>query len=539
MKRGAAAPGPNGRSWPIRAVVPLGAGALAACAFQPLMLWPAMLAALALLIALIDAAPRRRDAALAGWLFGVGLFCVGNGWIATAFTYQAQMPAWLGWVAVVLLALYLAVFPALAACAARALRGAGVAASPALAACWIISEWLRGWVFTGFPWNPVGVVALGPFDRPGLARVAAWCGTYALSGLVVLLAGLWLDAWRAARARRWPLALAAAAIPVAMLLVPLGGDARDSALGYTLVQPMIGQDQINNPQLYESQFQQLASRSVRNGATPPGPRLVLWPEGALPDYLRPGYDRLIYAQTTYGGDPALARERLGAVIGRDSLLMTGTTDLAVTGRTGDHVAGAWNVITLVDPAGTIRGGYAKAHLVPYGEYLPMREWLTPLGLSRLVAGELDFLPGPGPRTLALGDPARGGFGRAGFQICYEIVFPGAVVDRANRPDYIVNPSNDGWFGAWGPPQHLAQARLRAIEEGLPVLRSTTTGISAVVDAGGGVRQVIAHGMAGRIDGRVPAARPPTPFARLGNMLSLGFALVVLLPGLVATRRRRR
>jgi apolipoprotein N-acyltransferase len=124
----------------------------------------------------------------------------------------------------------------------------------------------------------------------------------------------------------------------------------------------------------------------------------------------------------------------------------------------------------VDAAGTIRAGYAKAHLVPYGEYLPMRPLLTPLGLSRLVPGSLDFWPGPGPRTLDLGP-----WGRAGVQVCYEIVFSGAVVDRVHRPDYIFNPSNDGWFGASGPPQHLAQTRLRAIEEGLPVLRSTTNG----------------------------------------------------------------
>ena len=136
-------------------------------------------------------------------------------------------------------------------------------------------------------------------------------------------------------------------------------------------------------------------------------------------------------------------------------------------------------VTALDSTGAIRGSYAKAHLVPYGEYLPMREILEPLGLSRLVAGSIDFLAGPGPRTLDFGP-----YGKAGFQICYEIIFSGQVADRANRPDYLFNPTNDGWFGSWGPPQHLAQARMRAIEEGLPVLRATTTGISAVIDADG-------------------------------------------------------
>jgi apolipoprotein N-acyltransferase len=527
------------RSLPCRWLLPLLLGAAAATGFQPLMLWPVTLAALALLIAQIEAAPRGHDAVRIGWLFGVGHFCLGNTWIATAFTYQAQMPAWLGWIAVFLLSLYLAVYPALATFGAWTLhRRTGMSVVPALAGCWIVAEWLRGWVFTGFPWNPLGVVALGPFDRPGLARVAAWCGTYALSGLIVLLAGLWLSAWHARQRKHWRHAALAAAVPVALMIVPLPGEPADSALSYTLVQPNIGQDQMDQPRLYESQFRQLADLSTRVPADGTGPRIVLWPEGAVPDFLRPGYDQTWYQQSTYGGDPAIARDRMGAVIGPNSLLMTGATDLLITGNqnTGGQVTGAWNVITLLDPAGTIRGSYAKAHLVPYGEYLPMRTLLTPLGLSRLVAGDLDYQPGPGPRTI---DLTESGWGRAAFQICYEIVFSGHVVDRRDRPDYIFNPSNDGWFGPAGPPQHLAQARLRAIEEGLPVLRSTTNGVSAVIDGGGAVRQSIRRGIAARIDGHVPAALPRTPFARFGVMLSLAWALVVLVSGLVATRRQER
>ena len=507
-------------------------GAIAATGFQPWGLWPLTLLSFALLIALIAVTPRARDAAWIGWLFGVGHFTLGNTWIATAFTYQAQMPAWLGQIAVVALALYLAIYPALATLAAWALRRrTGIALAPALAASWIVTEWLRSWVFTGFPWNPLGVVALGPFDRPGLARIAAWCGTYALSGAVVLLAGLWLWALQNARARRFVPAIVGALVPPVLILLPIGGAPGDTDLAYTLVQPDLSQADINNPRLFERQFRTMANLSRRIRADGRGPRIVLWPEGAVPDYLRPGYDETWYLQTTYAGDPALARERMGEVVGAQSLLMTGTADLAVADR---QVIGAYNVITLIDPAGAIRGGYAKAHLVPYGEYLPMRAWLTPLGLSRLVGGDLDFQAGPGPRTIAVP-----GWGKPGFQICYEIVFSGHVIDRAHRPDYLVNPSNDGWFGTIGPPQHLAQARLRAIEEGVPVLRSTTTGISAVIDAGGAVRQWLPLLAAARIDGRVPIALPPTPFARLGNVLALGWAVVVLVIALVATRRRAR
>src|SRR5690606_24359800 len=147
-------------------------------------------------------------------------------------------------------------------------------------------------------------------------------------------------------------------------------------------------------------------------------------------------------------------------------------------------------------------------------------------------GTIDFMPGPSPGTLDLVS-----FGAAGIQSCYEIVFSGEVVERGNRPDFIFNPSNDGWFGPSGPPQHLAQARLRAVEEGLPVLRATTTGISAVIDARGVVREHIGRLRAGRIDGLVPPAHAPTLFARTGNVLALCWALIFLFAGSVVMRRR--
>src|SRR5690606_38641299 len=238
-----------------------------------------------------------------------------------------------------------------------------------------------------------------------------------------------------------------------------------------------------------------------------------------------------YDRATAFQDPQLARERIGRFIGPESVLLTGAVDLEIAeGR----AVGAYNAVTAPDGAGEILGGYAKAHLVPYGEYLPMRPLLEPLGLSRLVAGAIDFLPGPGPRTLYLGPQ-----GAAGVQVCYEIVFSGEIVEPGNRPDYIFNPSNDGWFGRFGPPRHLAQARLRAIEEGLPVLRSTTSGISAVIDARGVVRASLAMHRSGRIDGRIPPAASPTPFARLGLLLSLSWAVVFLCAGLIASRSRRR
>lgn len=498
-------------------------GAIAATGFAPLGLWPLTLLAMAALIELMARAPTWRQAAPVGWCFGVGHFTLGNNWIATAFTYQANMPAWLGWVAVVLLSFYLAVYPALATAAAwligRRNYGALVVA---FAGCWIVSEWLRSWVFTGFAWNPLGAVALGGFDRPGLAVVLPWLGTYGLSGLVALLAGAWLVA--AKRGQRDWRGAALVLLPVGLMLLPTQAAAPvNSGRAFTLVQPDIRQEILNDPAWFEAQYRRLAALSRGQGE-----RLVLWPESGVPDYLRDGYPDRYYLDT-YGADPAFARRRLGLAIGPDAMLLTGTVDLEIE---GNRAVGARNSVTALDGSGTIRGTYAKAHLVPYGEYLALRWLLEPLGVERLVPGGIDFWPGPGPQTLDLGR-----FGKAGVQICYEIIFSGQVVDPEQRPDFLFNPSNDGWFGAWGPPQHLAQARLRAIEEGLPVLRSTTTGISAVIDARGVVRQHIPRLVPGRLDGEVPAALAPTLFSRLGNVLPLLWAIVLLAAAVVASRRR--
>jgi apolipoprotein N-acyltransferase len=502
-------------------------GALAATGFQPLALWPATLAGLAGWLALLRAAPRGRDAALLGWLWGLGHFTLGNNWIATAFTYQAKMPVWLGWAAVPALSLYLALYPGLAAVLGWQFRASRAGLVAGMAGALTISEWLRGWVFTGFAWNPLGMVALGSFTRPGPAGLAPWLGSYGLSGLVAVLAGLW---WLAASRRIGPASVALVATPLLAFAWPGPAGAPPPAMGlrFTLVQPNIAQSELDDPAHYEAQFLKLALLSE---AAQPGRRLVLWPESGVPDYLREGYPAYLYRATTFAADPAVARRRIGMVIGPGALLLTGAVDLAARNGT---VTGAWNVVTALDSAGVIRGSYAKAHLVPYGEYLPQRWLLGAIGLDKLVPGDLDFTPGPGPRTLDLGP-----WGRAGVQICYEIVFPGAVVDRAQRPQFVFNPSNDGWFGAWGPPQHLAQARMRAIEEGLPVLRATVSGISAVIDADGRVLAHVPSGQAGRIDMALPPPHRPTLFARLGNPLPLGLAIVLLAFAALALRRAHR
>jgi apolipoprotein N-acyltransferase len=214
-------------------------------------------------------------------------------------------------------------------------------------------------------------------------------------------------------------------------------------------------------------------------------------------------------------------------------LLTG--GIAIASNDGAHVQGAANSIFVLMPGGKILGRYDKAHLVPYGEYLPMRPLLSTIGLSRLAPGDLDLSAGPGPRTLDLG----GEWGKVGLQLCYEIIFSGDVVDEKHRPAFIFNPSNDAWFGRWGPPQHLAQARLRAAEEGLPVIRSTPTGISAVIDGRGNIVKSLPWRQAGVIDAVLPPpANSPPPFARFGNIIPLGLGFLLIVGGIVLRRRRR-
>lgn len=502
----------------------LAAGFLSATGFEPLKLWPVTLACLALLVLLIERAPDRKAAFLRGWLFGVGHFTLGLNWIAHAFTYQDAMPHWFGYGAVILLSLYLAIYPGLATLGAWWLnrrctrqRDDRLPLLLLLAACWIAAEYLRAIVFTGFAWNPLGVIWL----PTGVAIASTVIGTYGLGALAILAAGAIILAFR-----RQIAPAICIAVPLALLVI-LGLLARapatpEGAPRIRVVQPNIGQDEKYSAELEQAHFRTLAALS---GTPRPAPRLIFWPEAAIPAYL--------------DMEPAW-RDRLAALLGPGDLLLTGANKVYYKqvekgGYSETVLAGANNSVWIVTPDARLPARYDKAHLVPYGEYLPMRSILQPLGLSRLVPGDADFWPGPGPQNLtlpaSLGRPEM----KMGVQICYEIIFSGQVIDRANRPAFLFNPSNDAWFGSWGPVQHLAQARLRALEEGLPIIRATPTGVSAIIDARGHVLRALGLHHSGFLDGALPPALPPTIFARAGNWMPALFML--LLAGLAIAMRR--
>ena len=498
-------------------LIALVTGALSAIAFQPVGWWPLMILAMAALCELVTRTKSLKGALLIGWLFGVGQFVIGLNWIATAFTYQAAMPAWLGWIAVVLLSLYLAVYPMLAAGLAWRFGGKSrLALVLAMAGAWALTEWLRATMFTGFAWNPIGVTLVDS----NFIGVSSLIGTYGLSALVALAGG---TVWLLAR-RQW---MEGAGLVITILLTqflprPVIEPNEAALKPIRIVQPNIGQNLKWMPGYEEIAAGKLSKLSTLREQRQ---ELVFWPEAAVTEPLsdsRPGAAEYIVEERS-----AATKE----ISDRD-LLLTG----GIAFRSSDQrkVDGAANSVFVLGPGGSFVGRYDKAHLVPYGEYLPMRPLLSAIGLSRLAPGDIDFQPGPGAQSLALPE----GWGTAGFQLCYEIIFSGHVVDRHHRPDFIFNPSNDAWFGGWGPPQHLAQARLRAAEEGIPVIRSTPTGISALIDARGELIDSIPLGKAGIIWGYLPPSAAPTLFARLGNIIPLAMGFLLLIAAIALDRRAR-
>ena len=503
-------------------------GALSATGFAPLGLWPITLAMLALLMQLIWQAPDRKAAGKIGYAFGLGHFTIGLNWIAHAFTFQDSMPHWLGYPAVALLSLFLALYPAVAAIIGWTLgRGRPQFFALFFACAWLLTEYLRASLLTGFAWNPLGVIWLGT----GVEQVAAVIGTYGLGLVAMLAAGaLWWLAhrqWRQAGLLLGGLALVAA---LGLLRASyIGGNDQSGAVANIhVVQPNINQNEKYDPALEELNFQRLAELSLRRSGKP---ALIFWPEAAVPAVL--------------DMEPRW-RGRIASLLGMDDLLLLGGDKYHFREKDGvvdaRALEGANNSLWVLDARGELLGRYDKAHLVPFGEYLPMRSVLEAIGLSRLVPGSVDFWPGPGPRTLDLpattDEAGSRGSLRMAVQICYEIVFSGQVVDRANRPDFLFNPSNDAWFGNWGPPQHLAQARLRAIEEGLPIIRSTPTGISALVNPAGQVVEHIPLHEAGAFEAPLPPPLMPTLFARAGNLIPLGLAVLLLSSGVAIARRSR-
>lgn len=479
-------------------------GVTATLALPPLYLIPALYVAFAGLVWMLPTALPRRTAFATGWWFGMGYFVTSLYWIGFApITYSMEL-VWVVPFAVVGLPIYLSLFHGAATLLASRWQGGPLRRAVLLALAWGATEWLRGEMFTGFPWNLAGYAWLA---SDALAQSAAVFGMYGVTLLAVTSAAL-AAGCAGGSVRRRGLSLAVAvAIPAiawaggAMRLAgaPAPADNMVPGVGLRLVQANIPQREKWDPRFIRRNLQLHMSLSV--AGRPPWITDVIWPESA--------------ATIDLTSNPEF-RKAVASIVPEGGLLLTGTP------RREHAPARIWNSMVAIDRAGNIRAVYDKFHLVPFGEYMPLGGVLP---FDKITPGTLDFSAGPGPQTIALP-----GLPPVSPLICYEAIFPGETVDPANRPGWMLNLTNDAWYGnTAGPYQHLAIARARAIEEGIPLVRSANTGISAVFDSYG--REIARIGLSRRgvSDTRLPRTAETVPiFARIGNYAYLLLTLVIFL-----------
>jgi apolipoprotein N-acyltransferase len=505
----------------VRCLVLMILGAVAALAFAPINALPLFAIGVIGLIWTAEVAERRRAAFWTGWWWGFGHCLAGFFWIANSFLIDPVRFGWMVPPVIAGLAAYMAVYPALAAAASWHRHASPLARVLLLAAGWTVSEWLRGHVFTGFPWNLAAYV--WSFD-PAMMQSAALWGSWGLSFLTILSAGLLSLMGRGDR--RGDLRAGIACVALLVALYGFGtwrlasGDSaqtNQSGLALRLVQGNIDQWE----KLTGAHRDRDIAQHLRLTVQTPGfekVRVVIWPETAATVFLDRSDDWRSY---------------VAAAAPSGGLLITGTLR-------GDPPQGEpdryWNSVAVIDPTGRIVAGADKFHLVPLGEYVPMRSILGPF-IGKLTAGAGDFSAGPGPVTVHA--PGLPPFSTL---ICYEVIFPGAVTDSKDRPDWLLNVTNDGWFGrSPGPYQHFASARFRAVEEGLPLARAANTGISAMVDPFGRVIASLPLGTEGALDVLLPAPLNPTLFARTGLLLPAGLVVLAFAAGvgLIAYNNARR
>jgi len=450
-----------------------------------------------------------------GFWFGFGLNTVALYWVSLALLVDPRF-AWMIPVVVIGLGGLMALYTGLVGIAVASVRD-GPKRVIVFAAAWILMEWVRSWAFTGFPWNMTATV--WAFDAAPL-QPAAWIGSYGLGFVTILMAAApaMLAMSQRVAVRRVTILLAAiliAWVGISVLRLNQATDAYFAGVTLRLVQPNIAQRDKWVPELRPRHVVDQAVLSQNLGLSPP--TAVIWAETAAP------YDLT--------REPRV-RELIGNALGANSIALVGA--LGSTAVQGGKPL-VHNSLFALAPSGEILSRYDKAHLVPFGEYVPLRDVLP---LKKITAGRGSFEPGPGLQTLSL--PGLPPFAPL---ICYEIIFSGAVVNKQARPSWLLNITNDGWFGySTGPYQHFASAILRAVEEGLPVVRVANTGISGVIDAHGNVIQRLGLLERGTIDTRLPVALAPTPFARFGPVLSFGLIAALTFIWAVLSRpanRRKR
>jgi len=515
-------------SWGWRRVaIAAAAGAISALAMAPFNAWPVLFLTFPVLVWLIDGTgPGRAGvvaSAIAGWWFGFGYFVAGLYWIGNAFLVDAETFAWLLPLAIIGLPALLALFTAAGCALARLIWTKDWSRLLSLAIALTVSEWLRGHILSGFPWNLFGYALTEPL---AMAQAASLIGIWGMTFLAIAIfasPAILIDD----RARtRWPW------LPFALSLILLTADGGYGAwrleqhptqfvsgVKLRLMQPNLQQDVKFNYSAKDAVIAKYMALSDRaTGPQTSGVRdatILIWPESAFPFFLT--------------REPA-ELAKIANFLPPQTTLITGAVR-APNLSPAVRPTKAYNSIYVINHDGDILSVYDKLHLVPFGEYLPFQSTLEKLGLQQLTKVQGGFIPGTRRRVMSIpGAP------HVLPLICYEVAFSGHIVPEGERPGWIVNLTNDGWFGnSTGPYQHLQMARLRAIEEGLPIVRSANTGISAVIDPVGREVGHLALGQEAVLDSALPMALPPTVFSRWRH---IPLAILVGLATLVVLVRRR-
>jgi len=496
-----------------RLAVAFAAGALLVLTQAPYDFFAAGFVAFPVLVWLLDGLTgeattnplkRLRPALAVGWWFGFGYFLAGLWWIGGAVLVEADSFAWALPFAVLGVPLVLAFFFGFATAVARIFWTDGLTRIAALAVGFGLAEWLRSFLLTGFPWNPIGLAAMPTPLLMQSVSVTSVTGMNALAVFVFAMPAL-LAAQRGRRAGL-VLALILVTAHVAFGYVRLNrpDDASSTKLAVRIVQPSIDLAEKWDESVRDRVFKttmDLSGRPTRTGAREP--QLILWPETSVPFLFTERPDALA---------------AIGEMLKPGQMLVAGVVreEMAAAGTTPRY----YNSVVAIDDGGAIVDAVDKVHLVPFGEYIPFAGVAARLGIGQLVAGPMNFVPGSQRHPLIL----PGGISAAAF-VCYEIIFPELIQVDATSSGLIVNLTNDAWFGDTpGPYQHLRQAQVRAVETGVPVLRAANNGISGAIDARGRILDALALNVRDSID--VEVEMPDSPRTPVPQRQLVGYAIII-------------